>query len=684
MKNNKIQSFQFRRGLLASAVMVGMGATSVQAIEVDTGNDDFAVRFDNTIKYNYGVRTENADKTMLKTANSNDGDYNFRHAGTNITNRVDILSEVDVVYKDSMGFRVSAAGWYDKAYENVGSGSNPFVNGAASSTGQIGTVPNPFIKTDGLANPSSNLSNYASRYYTGPSGEILDAFVFYSTEVGEESLLSFKVGQSTSFWGESLLNPIHSVSYGQSGIDLAKLAASPGTETKELFIPRNQIFSSFTLNSELTIAGQYFLDWDAARLPEAGTYYGGSDVLDQGGQSYVLGHSSDGILPRNTMSIAPRGHDYEPDDAGDWGLMAKWSPEWLDGTMGFYYRNTSDILPQSYLGGSAVTAGNFNTATDLPVCATAGLTDLIGQCAPASIRGNIVNSLAPTTYGLAYAEDIDIYGISLSKNIGGVSVGTDLNYRHNMPLASITTIFSPELYEGLSGTLNGASIPQLTNVVPPRIAGTGVVNEASPNNNTFATGDTLHLVVNGLTTFADTPVFDSAVLLGEVYSSYLVSLDDKNSALYKDNSSYHGIDQPTRSNVGIAVNFTPTWYQVFPGVDMTAPVSLNTGISGTSPVNGGGSRDTGNYALGVGAQIYNKYFVDLKYVDSFGRTKKCNDTPADVNGKAVDGSGDGAVPNALATSQAYTCYQGSYSSFSGGAATIEDRGAVYLTFKTTI
>ena len=81
MKNNKIQSFQFRRGLLASAVMVGMGATSVQAIEVDTGNDDFAVRFDNTIKYNYGVRTENADKTMLKTANSNDGDYNFRLQG---------------------------------------------------------------------------------------------------------------------------------------------------------------------------------------------------------------------------------------------------------------------------------------------------------------------------------------------------------------------------------------------------------------------------------------------------------------------------------------------------------------------------------------------------------------------------------------------------------------------------
>ncbi len=697
MQKNKTSSFKLRRSLLASAVLAGMGAGSVQAIEVDVGNPDVAVRFDNTIKYNYGVRTENADKTMLATPNANDGDYNFRHAGTNITNRIDLLTELDVVYKENMGFRVSAASWYDAAYQNVGSNSNPFVNGEASSVSQLVGAPNPpqanpFVKTYGATNPSSHLSNYAQRYYSGPSGEILDAFVFYSTEVGDESLLSMKAGQTNAFWGETLLNPIHSLSYGQSGLDLAKLASSPGTEAKELFIPRNQLFTSFTLNSEWTFAGQYFLNWDAARLPEDGTYYGGVDVLDQGAQSFVLGHSSDGILPAGQLSIVPKGHTYEPDDAGDWGVMSKWSPEWLDGTLGFYYRNTSDILPQTYLGGSTVTAGDVQVASALPTCISSGILAKGGAagCLNAAARGNIVNSLAPTKYGLAYAEDIDIYGISLSKSFDGISVGSDLNYRHNMPLASISAIFSPELYQGLDVTVNGgAGLPPLVppgavEVVPPRIPGTGVVNEASPNNNTFATGDTLHWTINGLTTFADTPVFDSATLLGEVWSSYLVSLDDENSALYKGKGTYNGIDKSTRSNVGISTVFTPTWYQVFPGVDMTAPVALTTGIDGNSPVQGGGSRDTGNYSIGVGAQIYNQYFVDLKYVDAFGRTKKCNNTPATVNGKTVDTSGDGATPNALATSQAYTCYQGSYSSFSGAGATIEDRGAVYLTFKTTI
>jgi hypothetical protein len=100
--------------------------------------------------------------------------------------------------------------------------------------------------------------------------------VFYSTEVGDESMFSVKAGQHNVFWGETILNPVHSISYGQSGLDLAKLAASPGTEAKELFVPRNQLSMTFTLNPELTVGAQYFLDWDAARLPEAGTYYGGS------------------------------------------------------------------------------------------------------------------------------------------------------------------------------------------------------------------------------------------------------------------------------------------------------------------------------------------------------------------------------------------------------------------------
>ncbi len=650
MPKHRIQcAVPSQRRLLACAISL-LALPGAHAFEVDTGNEDWAVRLDNTVKYNYGVRTESADKRMLATPNNNDGDYNFRKAGTNITNRVDLLTELDVIYQGSMGFRVSAASWYDKAYENTGSNSNPFVNGNGDSSGIVPSLNG--LPGTGTPLGSPHLSNYAQRYYTGPSGEVLDAFVFMSTEVGENSQLSGKLGQHNLFWGETLLNPVHSLSYGQSGLDLAKLAASPGTEAKELFVPRNQLSTSFLVNPELTIGAQYFFEWDAARLPEAGTYYGGSDVVGEGAQSFLLGHTgTPGLIPvRGALTSIRRGEDLNPEKRGDWGVMAKWSPEWLGGTMGFYYRKTSEILPQAWLDtrGLTVSRGPFGN----PPAGRQGAV------------GNLYNSLQSATYQFAYADNIDVYGLSLSKDVAGISVGSDLNIRHNMPLASIPAIVSAPGQGGLAGGFG---------LLPPRLPSSGVITDVpSDGDGLSATGQTLHWTLNGLMTIADTPLFDSATLLGELFYSNLLKLDGHNEALYKGKSSYRGIDKPTRDNWGIAVNFTPTWYQVMPGVDMSMPLSVNVGIDGVSPVQGGGAEDTGNYAVGVSAAVYNQYFVDLKYVDSFGKTQSCK-----------NGQTDGTTPNALDGEQDYTCYGGGYASFSGGGATTEDRGALYLTVKTT-
>ncbi len=687
MHNNKKQHrLPLRRSLLATAIMLA-AVPAAQAVEIDTGSEDWSVRFDNTVKYNYGVRTQSADQRMLGTPNNNDGDYNFRHAGTNITNRIDLLTELDVVYQNRMGFRTSAASWYDKAYDNTGSGSNPFVNGNGETSGLVANDPRlgyggaPFgainVTNDNVGNGSSYLSRYAKRYYSGPSGEILDAFVFYSTEVGEESLFSVKAGQHNVYWGETILNPVHSVSYGQSGLDLAKLASSPGTEAKELFVPRNQLSTSFTVNPELTVAAQYFFDWNAARLPEAGTYYGTSDLVGFGAQSFLLGNTNGapgndalgnpacGLAPCNGLTNVRRGDDLTPHNSGDWGVMAKWSPQWLDGTLGAYYRRTSDILPQAWLNAKGMTILNPD-----------GSVPSAGPLTPLLANVNLLNSLNTASYQFAYSDDIDIFGLSLSKDVAGISVGSDLNIRHNMPLTSIPAIVSSDSPFGLG---NGFGL------LPARTAASGVVYGTPHDGDSMsATGDTLHWTVNGLMTIADTPLFDSATLLGELYYSNLLKLDSENEALYKGEDSYRGIDKPTRDNWGLAVNFTPTWYQVFPGVDLSAPMSINLGLDGVSPVAAGGAEDTGNYSLGLSAAVYNQYFVDLKYVDSFGKSDKCKDSG--YSGLAADpsgGSGDGSTPNAFSANENYACYAGGYSSFSGGGATGEDRGALYLTFKTT-
>ena len=600
-KNNKIYHPNLCRGLLATSILAALGATPVQAIELDTGNEDLSIRFDNTLKLNYGQRVESANSKLANSWNNNDGNRNFS-SGSAVSQRVDVLSELDVVFKEKMGFRISANTWYDHAYDNVGS-FNPTPN-------QINNG-----KPD-----SRHLSGYAERYHNGPSSEILDAFVFGSMDIGEQSLLAAKLGSHTQYWGEALLSLAHGNSYGQSGLDISKALAVPGTEAKELFIPRNQLSTSLTLTPELTLGAQYFLDWDASRAPEAGSYLGFNDGVQSGGHNLSLIAARNpffgvpGPLGVNEFLRVSNGHVFTPDKRGDFGLMARWSPAWLDGTLGFYYRNTSDVMPNLVLQPTAVGV-------------------------PQLISGNV------GSYNQFYVDGIDVYGISLSKSIAGVSVGFDLNYREDMPLASVAATVSP--------AAAAAGLP-------------GFISSFDGENG-VARGNTVHAVLNGLATFGTTPIWDSASLLVELgYSRWLDVTE--NEQLFKGESWYRGVDKVTKDNYTLGVNFNPTWYQVFPGIDFYLPVSYSVGLNGNSAVQLGGNEDSGSYSIGIGMDVRNQYRFDLKYVDNFGPFDTCSTGT------------DGATPGAAGT---YSCTLGQPTSFAGVQPQLKDRGMVTMTFKTT-
>src|SRR4029077_9296430 len=93
-------------------------AGSAHAFEIDTGNPDVAMRWDNTIRYNVGVRAQSQDSAILGNPNFDDGDRNFSN-GSIVTNRLDLLSEFDFVYQRKYGFRTSFAGWADGAYSHL-------------------------------------------------------------------------------------------------------------------------------------------------------------------------------------------------------------------------------------------------------------------------------------------------------------------------------------------------------------------------------------------------------------------------------------------------------------------------------------------------------------------------------------------------------------------------------------
>jgi len=106
---------------LALAVMGQVGG--VMAMDIDVGNPDLRLRWDNTVRYNLGVRTEGQDHKIMNNPNYDESDGKF-DKGDVVTNRLDLLSELDLSFRDQYGARLSAAAWYDDAYHDTDVKSN--------------------------------------------------------------------------------------------------------------------------------------------------------------------------------------------------------------------------------------------------------------------------------------------------------------------------------------------------------------------------------------------------------------------------------------------------------------------------------------------------------------------------------------------------------------------------------
>nr|WP_301334567.1 DUF1302 domain-containing protein [Variovorax dokdonensis] len=532
-------------------------APAAHGFEIDTGNPDFAVRWDNTVRYNYGNRVEGRDPKIGNSPISDEGTYSFGKGHT-VTNRLDLLSEFDVTWRKRFGARVSGAAWYDAAYGDTSHGNpNPPLNAIPS-----------YI--------NNRYSDYTSRYYGGPSGELLDAFVFGGVDIGNVPV-NAKLGRHSLYWGESLFlaGNMHSVAYAQNPLDLQKGFATPGVEAKELFRPLNQVSAQAQLTDDLSIAGQYMLEWDSYRYPEGGTYLGPVDFAFNGPDRQYISPA---------LGFAMRGDPSEPKQHGEGGLAARWSPEWLDGTMGFYWRRFADKLPQTFLTN-------------------------VGR--------------GVSRYNLIYADDIDVYGVSLAKNIAGISFGSELSYRHNTPLNSTVLGIAPGL-------------PAQGDTKGPR-------------------GDTYHGLVNAVGVLPKTPLFDTATWAAELTWSQWAKVNSGANLFYAEGyAACAGKDKwdgcTTKNYVGAGLAFTPTWFQVFPGVDLSMPLTYAIGLSGNAATIFGGNQHNGNYSIGLGVDVRQKYRFDLKYIDYLGDYRS--------NATAV-------------TSQ------------NGFTTLLKDRGFVSLTFKTT-
>lgn len=292
------------------------------AANIETGNDELTVRWDNTLKYSSAFRVGERDNAMISgnpfSANSDDGNRNFDRGL--ISNRVDWLSEIDVVYAKRYGIRISGAAWYDSVYNSRNDHDSP-------------ATANRFFGAHNSFNP-------ATRDLHGRKGELLDAFVFGGFELGS-TRLNLRAGRHSLLWGESLFFGNNGIAGAMAPVDVIKLASVPSTQFKEAILPVPQVSAQWQLTDTVSLGAYYQFRWKRNRLPAAGSYFSGLDFQPEGGEALF----TPGPFPLK------RGQDQEAKDSGQGGVQLRFSA--LDTDFGLYavrYHDKSqqvinDIVP---------------------------------------------------------------------------------------------------------------------------------------------------------------------------------------------------------------------------------------------------------------------------------------------------------------------------------------------------
>jgi Protein of unknown function (DUF1302) len=376
-----------------AAAAVALLTVQASAMEIDVGNPDVKLNWDNTVKYSAAARVGKPEAGLLANPNTDDGNRNFGRGL--VSSRLDLLSEMDLQYRN-VGLRLSGAAWYDSVYNRTN--DNPGLAGGAFPN-QVSVPYNQF--TD------------ETRKLHGRKAEMLDAFVFGAFQLGE-SRLSVRAGKHAVQWGESLFFGSNAIAGAQGPIDVIKGASVPGTQFKELIRPVPQLSAQWQVNSKFSLGAYYQFRWEANRLPGTGSYF---SVVD--GEQILLPQAAQGgaFLDGNAPLLA----DLRAKDSGQGGVQMRFRGE--DTDYGAYlvrfhnksFQQVPNVGVRSVLyvpGAGCVVPGSM--ATGPSSC---------GMVAPLSSR-------------LVYHEGITALGFSASRTFEAVNIAGEISYRHNMDLAS--------------------------------------------------------------------------------------------------------------------------------------------------------------------------------------------------------------------------------------------------------
>ncbi len=586
-----------KKKLLAVSVLAAI-STQANAFQFDT-SPDWEIRWDNTFKANIMSRVAAQDKDVYTGRRgaafflADDATLSVdRSSGGLVSTRIDVLSEFDVIWKQDFGFRISASAWYDYAYKD-----------SDHPKDRIYTWASPSVDPGEYSDAAEDL------HYFG--GEILDAFVFGNWTIGDTSL-GVRAGRHTIYWGNSLLatGAIAGVGGAMAPLDFSKALSVPGSEAKELFMPTAKISAVFQPSDNLTLNAFYNFEHLRYRLPETGTYFSPAEGLTEDTGFVTLPPGA----PDAPFRTGLKGNK-DKHDSGDWGFnLQYWVDAWALETSFIYLNYVDKNLHGLHAG--------FDTGQLAAIQAQAGnpLAGILlgswnagcaaGVLEPCPPNDPIVNPKDGTIIygqgGWLFKDDIDLYAVSLAKEIGGISVGADIVYRKDTGLA-------PDLANGLQRFYGApeAFVPLIEDALGLGHL-PGDYDSYDSSNYLGPVGDVWSVVINGVGLLQSGRFWDGGSYIVEATFQMLDDCTENCELLdfrvYED-----------RVVSTIAAVFRPTWYQVRPGWDLTLPMAVSYTIDGEkSPFTFGGDEERGSGSIGVELSIDQKWTVDARYNAFFG------------------------------------------------------------------
>lgn len=517
------------------AIALVQASGPVAAVTFQTENDDLKVRWDNTVKYSAAVRLKDPSDTLTSAAvnpnnvNLDDGDRNFGKGL--ISSRYDLLTEFDTSYK-RLGLRLSGAAWYDSVY-NRGNNNPGFAGGAFPN--QLSAPSNEFV--------------YATSNVHGRKAELLDAFVYGSTDFSNGTSASFRLGRHGMVWGEALFFGANGIAGGMMPVDVVKLLSVPNTQFKEAIRPVPMISGQFVITPETSVGAYYQFRWSESRIPTVGSYFSVSDTLPDGAEQALLTGGNSPFLAN-----APRLADQRPPDSGQGGLQLR--SRFGETDVGVYLIRYHDKTPQQVF--------NIGAAPVLYV-PTAGC-PIPGSFAtgPASCA-----LPGPVSYQLAYPQGITSLGFSASQSFDSLNLAGELSFRNNQPLTSALSTDTSRLTRG-----------QPTN---------------DSGNSAYPVARTAHFNVSAIWTIPSVPMLREASLLAEVGWNRVLSVT-RNPQAVDPNS--------TRDAVAFRALLQSNYRQVLTGVDIAPLVGLGWSPKGSrSAITTTAMPQNGNGDLTLGADF---------------------------------------------------------------------------------